>query len=101
VIVGVNRIILKDEKIDIPVLRIDKVMEDGQVAFCKKIKAERDNAAVEKTLANLREVAKSDGNTFDAILDAARVYASVGEICDVLREEWGEWVESPAAMQVS
>ncbi len=101
VIVGVNRFILKDEKIDIPVLRIDKAMEDGQVAFCKKIKAERDNAAVEKTLANLREVAKSDGNTFDAILDAVRVYASVGEICDVLREVWGEWVESPAAMQVS
>ncbi len=101
VIVGVNRFILKDEKIDIPVLRIDKATEDRQVAFCKKIKAERDNAAVEKTLANLREAARGDGNTFDAILDAVRVYASAGEICDVLREEWGEWVESPAAMQVS
>jgi methylmalonyl-CoA mutase, N-terminal domain len=101
VIVGVNRFILKDEKIDIPLLRIDNATEDGQVAFCKKIKAERDQAAVETTLAKLREVAKGDGNTFDAILDAVRVYASVGEICDILREEWGEWVESPAAMQVS
>ncbi|MEE8418116.1 MAG: methylmalonyl-CoA mutase family protein, partial [candidate division Zixibacteria bacterium] len=101
IVVGINDYIMEDEKIDIPVLKIDHEVEEGQIAFCKKIKAERDNAAVKAALENLRKVANADGNTFEAILDCARVYGSVGEICDVLRETWGEWTESRAAMQVS
>ena len=101
VIVGVNRFQLEDEKIEIPVLIINEDVEREQCAFLAKVKSERDNGKVQATLENLRAVAKSDGNTFAAILECARVYASVGEMCDVLREVWGEWVESPAAMQVS
>lgn len=101
VIVGVNRFQLEDEKIEIPVLIINEEVEKEQCAFLAKVKSERDNGKVQATLENLRKVAQSDGNTFEAILDCARVYASVGEMCDVLREVWGEWVESPAAMQVS
>ena len=101
IIVGVNDFVLEDEKIDIPVLKIDKEVERSQSEFCKKIKAERDNAKVQATLAHLREVAKSDGNTFEAIMDCARAYVSVGEMCDVLREEWGEYSETQAAMSAS
>jgi methylmalonyl-CoA mutase, N-terminal domain len=101
VIVGVNDFVLEDEKIDIPVLKIDPTVERDQVAFLKKIKAQRDNGAVQASLEHLRKVATGKGNTFEAILDCVRVYASVGEMCDVLRETWGEHVESAAAMQVS
>jgi methylmalonyl-CoA mutase N-terminal domain/subunit len=100
VVVGVNDYVMENEKIDIPVLRIDRAMEQEQVAFCKKIKAQRDNAKVQATLNRLREVASGNGNTFPAILDCARVYGSVGEMCDVLRGVWGEWTESQSAMQV-
>ncbi len=101
VIVGVNEFVMDDEEIEIPVLKIDKETEQEQVAFVKKIRAERDADKVKATLDRLREVARGEGNTFEAILDCAREYVSVGEMCDVLREEWGEWSESTAAMQVS
>ena len=100
-IVGINDFVLEKENIDIPVLRIDPQVEKEQVAFLKKIKAERDNDAVAATLQNLKKVAEGDGNTFEAILDCARVYVSAGEMCDVLREVWGEYSESKAAMQPS
>lgn len=101
IIVGVNDYVMEDEKIEIPILKIDYESEKEQADFCRKIKAERDNAAVQANLEKLRQAADSDSNTFEAILDCARVYASVGEMCDVLRGVWGEWNESKSAMQVS
>jgi len=101
IVVGVNDFVMEDEKIEIPVLKIDHMVEKDQVAFCKKIKAERDNSAVQATLENLRNVARGNGNTFEAILECARVYVSVGEMCDILREEWGEYNETKAAMSAS
>jgi len=101
VIVGVNDFVMEDEEIEIPVLRIDRQTELDQVAFVKKIKAERDNAAAQAALEKLRVAASGTENTFPAILDCARAYASVGEMCDVLRSVWGEWNESKSAMQVS
>ncbi len=101
IVVGVNEFVATNEEIDIPVLKIDHTVEREQVDFLKKIKAERDNAAVEASLANLRRVAEGDGNTFEALLDCARVYAGAGEMCDVLREVWGEYVENQAAMHAS
>lgn len=101
VIVGVNDFVLEDEKIEIPVLRIDPTVERDQVAFVKKIKAQRNSGAVQASLENLRTVAQGKGNTFEAILVCVKTYATVGEMCDVLREVWGEHVESAPAMQVS
>jgi len=104
-IVGVNDFVIDfvmdDEKIDIPVLKIDVKAEKDQVAFLQKVRAERDAGRVQVTLDNLRTVAQAKGNTFEAILDCAREYVSVGEMCDILREVWGEWSESQSAMQVS
>ena len=92
---------MDDEEIDIPVLKIDRQVEIDQVAYLKKVKAERDQEAVRKTLENLRQVAASNGNTFEAILECSRAYVSIGEMCDVLREVWGEWVEGQSAMAAS
>lgn len=101
VIVGVNKYVMEDEKLEIPVLKIDQQVEKEQSAFVKKIRQERDNKAVHENLEKLRAVARGKENTFEVILDCVRVYATLGEICDVLREEWGEHVESASAMQVS
>ncbi|MEA3297690.1 MAG: methylmalonyl-CoA mutase family protein [candidate division Zixibacteria bacterium] len=100
-IVGINDYKEEDEHIDIPVLRIDPQVEKDQGAFVKKVRAARDQTAVDSALATLRSVAKGNGNTFEAILEASRVYASLGEMCDVLRDEWGEYVEPPSAMIAS
>ncbi|MBU8933470.1 MAG: methylmalonyl-CoA mutase family protein [candidate division Zixibacteria bacterium] len=99
IIVGVNDYEMEDEEIDIPVLRIDKQVEPDQCAFLKKVRAERDDAKLQAAMSNLREVARGDGNTFEALLECSRAYASVGEMCDVLREEWGEYSETAAAMR--
>ena len=101
VIVGVNRYEVPDDELEIQVLRIDPQIEKDQVAFLKKVKAERDDGKVRATLEKLREAARSDANTFEAIYECCKAYATVGEMCDVLREEWGEWVESQAAMMPS
>ena len=101
IIVGVNDYVEEDEKIDIPVLRIDAQVEEDQSAFVRKVRAQRDAEAVKAALAKLRAVAAGKGNTFEAILHCARVYGTLGEMCDVLREEWGEYVEPPSAMVAS
>lgn len=101
VIVGVNDYVEENEKIDIPVLYIDKQVEADQRAFVQKVRAERDAAAVQATLEKLRQAANGSGNTFEAILDCSRVYVTLGEMCDLLREEWGEYVEPAAAMVAS
>jgi methylmalonyl-CoA mutase N-terminal domain/subunit len=100
-VVGINDFVLDDEKVEIPVLKIDRQVELDQVAFLKKVKAERDNGKVQATLEKLAEAAKGDGNTFEAMYECSKVYASVGEMCDVLREVWGVWEESQGAMRVS
>lgn len=101
IIVGVNEFVMEDEEIDIPILKIDHTVEKTQCAFVQKIRAERDNGEVQSALEQLRAAAKSDGNTFEAMMRCARSYTTVGEMCDVLREVWGEWSESKAAMRVS
>jgi methylmalonyl-CoA mutase N-terminal domain/subunit len=100
IIVGVNDFVLEDERLSIPVMKIDPKVERDQVAFLRKVKAERDNGRVQVTLDKLRKVADGKGNTFEAILDCAKAYVTAGEMCDVLRASWGEHVESQSAMQV-
>lgn len=89
IIVSVNKFVDKDDDHDIPTLKIDQASEDGQVAFVKKVKAKRDKAALAKALARIRDDAKADKNLLPSILEAVKLYASVGEICDVFREVYG------------
>jgi methylmalonyl-CoA mutase N-terminal domain/subunit len=95
IIVGINDYVLENEKITIPILKIDESVERGQTAFIKKIRAERDNDKVKRTLEDLAVAAKGNGNTLKAILDCVRVYTTEGEIIDTLRPIFGEYIEPP------
>jgi len=94
IIVGVNDFVQAgDDRIEI--LYIDDTAAERQLARLAELKTTRDNARVERTLDALRETARGKGNTMPAIIDAVRAYATVGEMCDALRDVWGEWEEVP------
>jgi methylmalonyl-CoA mutase N-terminal domain/subunit len=71
--------------------RIDPAIEQQQIERLKKVKSERNNRTVKETLEHVREAAKGDGNLVPPTLEAVRAYATLGEICDVLREVFGEY----------
>ena len=58
-------------------------------------RAARDGARVTRTLEDLKAVARGEENLMPAILEASRAYATVGEMCDALRDVWGEYEEVP------
>lgn len=71
--------------------RIDPAMEQKQVGRLVQVKKERNGEKVRKTLEDVREVAQGEGNLVPPVLEAVRAYASIGEICDVLRQVYGEY----------
>ena len=75
------------------ILRISHEVERDQVALLGQRKQQRDEQAVAHSLAALRAGARTDENLIPAMLDAARREATLGEMCDVLRQEWGEYTE--------
>ncbi|TWJ14617.1 methylmalonyl-CoA mutase N-terminal domain/subunit [Stackebrandtia albiflava] len=91
-IVGVNSHTETVSK-DLEILRISGDVERDQVAALAERRAGRDQQAVESALKRMLEVARTDANLIPAMLDAVRAEATMGEICDVLREEWGEYRE--------
>ncbi len=93
IIVGVNDFVLEGEDLSIPVLKIDPEVEKKQVARLNKVRKERDNQRVQETLDALRKASEGTDNVMPHIVEAVKAYASVGEICDVWREIWGEWEE--------
>lgn len=91
IIVGVNQFQIK-EKAPEGLLRVDAAVGEFQKNKLAKVKAERDNAAVKAALAKLEEAAKDEKvNLFPFVLDAVKTYASLGEICGVLRKVFGEY----------
>ena len=93
IIVGVNKYqIEKEHKPDL--LKIDLNVQQEQIYKLQQIKHKRDNAAVEKMLARLKEVAQNEQSIMPAILDAVKVYTTLGEICNVMREVFGEYKEA-------
>jgi methylmalonyl-CoA mutase N-terminal domain/subunit len=90
VAIGVNKY-RTESKIPLGAFRIDPRIEAKQVERLKGVKKERNQNAVRDTLEYVREVAKGDGNLVPPVLEAVRAYATVGEICDVLREVFGEY----------
>jgi len=91
-IVGVNKHVER-ERLEIPILAMDPDGETKHVARLNKVRQERDQARVQETLATLRQAAEGDTNLMYPILDAVRAYATVGEICDVMREVFGVYRE--------
>jgi methylmalonyl-CoA mutase, N-terminal domain len=94
VIVGVNDFVQEDED-RIEILYIDDTAAERQLARLEELKKTRDADRVRRALDGLRDTARGTGNTMPAILDAVRAYATVGEMCDALREVWGEYEEVP------
>jgi methylmalonyl-CoA mutase N-terminal domain/subunit len=94
VIVGVNAFVQEDED-PIAILYIDDTAAGRQLERLAALKKSRDHDQVQRTLDALRETARGTGNTMPAILDCVRAYATVGEMCDALREVWGEYEEVP------
>jgi methylmalonyl-CoA mutase, N-terminal domain len=94
IIVGVNDFVAETEA-PVPILYIDEAAAERQLARLGRLRRERDAGRVERALDALREAAAGNGNTMYPILDAVRAYATVGEMCDALREVWGEYEEVP------
>jgi methylmalonyl-CoA mutase N-terminal domain/subunit len=78
---------------ELEILRISHEVEIEQKAVLARRKAARDNAAVTAAIKRMVEVARSGDNMIPAMLDAARAEATLGEICDALRAEWGVYRE--------
>jgi methylmalonyl-CoA mutase N-terminal domain/subunit len=91
-IVGVN---CHQESVthELEILRVSHEVEVEQVRALGARKAARDQAAVDAALAKMLDVSRTDENMIPAMLEACRVEATLGEICDVLRAEWGEYRE--------
>ncbi len=95
IVVGVNSFVAADEQ-PIPTLRVDPALERKQIDRLNSARARRDGAAVERTLAALREhAAHEDRNLMEPLLDCARAHASEGEIIESLQQVFGDYSETP------
>ncbi len=90
VVVGLNRFTVEEEQ-QFDYLRVDPAAEAEQIRRLQEMKEGRDQAAAEKTLEAMRSAAESNSNLMPLILDAAKAYATLGEMCGVLREVFGEY----------
>jgi methylmalonyl-CoA mutase N-terminal domain/subunit len=93
IIVGVNDHVMKGEPSEINLLQIDESVGELQAERLKKLRAERDNAKVEETLTALADGARGTENTMYLLLDCARAYATLGEMCDALKPVFGIYQE--------
>ncbi|MFZ5966648.1 MAG: acyl-CoA mutase large subunit family protein [Bacillota bacterium] len=93
VIVGMNKYQIQEEAPK-GLLRVDPSVGELQKKKIQELKAKRDNAAVQQKLEALRKACQGDDNLMPFILDAVRVYGTLGEICGVMREVFGEYQQS-------
>jgi methylmalonyl-CoA mutase, N-terminal domain len=92
VVVGVNKFCV-DEEIETDLLEIDERVEEKQKGRLRRLRDQRDSEKVRQALSNVREVAESEENIMPVLIEAAKAYATVGEIADVLRGVFGEYQE--------
>jgi methylmalonyl-CoA mutase, N-terminal domain len=90
IVVGVNRFQI-EEKPPKGLLKVDPTVRVSQIEKLQKLREERDNDVVKSSLAKLKKGAKGDDNLMPLILEAVKAYATLGEICDTLREVFGEY----------
>jgi methylmalonyl-CoA mutase N-terminal domain/subunit len=88
VVVGVNKFVLADEQPP-EVLQLDPEIGRRQAAKLERIRAERDQASVKEALEDVRAAAKGTDNILPPMRESFRRMATLGEVCGVLREEWG------------
>jgi len=95
VIVGVNRFTV-DEEEEVDIEEVSQAVQEGQRERLEELRAERDTEAVETTLDALEEAARGEENLMPYIIDAVKAYATTGEICDAMREVFGEYRQGAA-----
>lgn len=93
IVVGVNKYKVEEE-MPKGLLRVDMSVGEGQKEKLRILRDERDNEAVEMKLKDLKTACEGDANVMPFILEAVKVYATLGEICDVMREVFGEYQQS-------
>jgi methylmalonyl-CoA mutase N-terminal domain/subunit len=93
IIVGVNEYAMEEKPF--PILYIDERASEEQIGRVQTLRRTRDNERVRQGLAGLQQAARGRDNLMYPILEAARAYATLGEMCDALREVWGEYEEPP------
>src|SRR3954453_22601908 len=93
IVVGVNKYEEDDIEVE-DILRVDPEAERAQVERLKRFKAERNHDELQRKLDELREVARGTGNLMHPIRAALKANASIGEVCGVMREEFGEYQEA-------
>ncbi len=91
-VVGVNAY-TNNDPITIPILDMDPNGFERQVNRLKKLRAERDDNRVQQTLAAVRQACAGDANVMPSLIEAAKAYATLGEIIQVMREEFGVYHE--------
>lgn len=87
--VGVNHLVLPEEKREIEIFRLDDTMEEEQVAKLRDLRARRDQPAVDAALGKVRAAARNGDNLVAVCLEAVKVYATHGEICNAMRDVFG------------
>jgi len=95
IIVGVNEYVMENERIDIPILKIDESVAEMQRQSIKKAKSIREQEKVTRTLNDLRQACRDNKNTMPFIIDCVRQYTTMGEICDAMKDVYGEYIEPP------
>lgn len=93
IIVGVNEYVMEEEPVKVPILQIDESVAELQRERLSKLRAERDNALVQKRLRELAEAARAGENTMPYLIECARAYATLGEMCDALKPVFGVYQE--------
>ena len=91
IVVGLNKFQEKEETSVEGLLHVDPAVGEAQIKRLEKLKQTRDNVAVQNKLTELRKAARGEENLMPYIIDAVRLYATEGEICNILREVFGEY----------
>jgi methylmalonyl-CoA mutase, N-terminal domain len=92
IVVGVNKYAAPEE-LPIPILKIDPAIEEKQIQRVRKMKRERDSAALRAALGRIGAACHSQQNLMEPICEAVRCEATVGEICDIFRAEFGVYTD--------
>ena len=91
-IVGVN--LHTDEEVpDAEILKISDEVRDRQIAKLQKLRADRDSQKYDKAMSELRSASQNGENLMPFIVEAVKCHATVGEICDLFRQEYGQYQE--------
>jgi methylmalonyl-CoA mutase N-terminal domain/subunit len=94
-VVGVNKYVLEEEQLEIPLLKIDHSVEQEQHRRLQELRRKRDSGRVRQCLDDLKAACAGTANVMYPIMDAVRAYATLGEICGAMKDVFGTYEEPP------